>query len=257
LIGRWAACAALALAAAGVASATPAAASAGASGQVEFDQIHRPARAGGSWSARLVAPARVTSRPRRGRVLARLGTSTTWSHQPQSLLILDTYEFRGRQWLKVLLPIRPSGSTGWIRRNRVQVRPNRFWIEVRKKNRWLVVYRGGRKIHQWRVVIGTPENPTPAGLAAIYERNHQGNPHEFLGPWSLPLTALSSTLRNFGGGPGRIALHGRGGASYLDPLGSAASHGCVRTPNRAIRWLARYARAGTPVFVRGQRYSAR
>lgn len=217
----------------------------------QADAVHAPGRAAGSWSARLAAPVRATSKPGGGRTVARLSTATTWSHQPQALLVLDSHDSaNGRRWLKVLLPVRPTGRAGWIPRNRVVLRKNRLWIEIRKKGRQLVIFRNGRRIRHYRVVIGARGTPTPAGLAAIYERNRQPDPKEFLGPWSLPLTALSRTLKNFGGGPGRIAIHGRGGASYNDPLGSAASHGCIRIPNRAVRWLARKARPGTPVVIR-------
>jgi hypothetical protein len=62
-----------------------------------------------------------------------------------------------------------------------------------------------------------------------------------------PSTAGPSGANNnsYGGGPGRVATHGRDGASLLDPLGSAASHGCVRVPDRFVRLLARRAREGT------------
>jgi lipoprotein-anchoring transpeptidase ErfK/SrfK len=46
-----------------------------------------------------------------------------------------------------------------------------------------------------------------------------------------------------------VAIHGRGGASLRDPLGSARSHGCIRIPNRAVEWLARRVVPGTPVDV--------
>lgn len=219
----------------------------------EFADIGKPSLKLGSWSARLVAPARATSLPGAGRTVTRLKTSTSWSRSPQSLLVLDTHESEdGRQWLKVLLPIRPTGSSGWISRNRVVTRRSDLWIEVRKRNRRLVVFKDGRKIRRYRVVIGNPATPTPTGLAAIYERNRQPNPNEFLGPWALPITSLSATIKNYGGGPGRIAIHGRGGESYKNPLGSARSHGCIRVTNRGIRWLARYARPGTPVLVRNE-----
>ena len=155
----------------------------------------------------------------------------------------------GREWLRVLLPVRPTGKTGWIPADLTVLRPNDIWIEIHKGARRLVVYRSGRLVHRYRVVIGRAATPTPAGLAAIYERNPQPDPHGFLGPWALPLTALSPVLKSFGGGPGRIAIHGRAGASLADPLGSAASHGCIRIPNAGIRWLAAHARAGTPVRI--------
>jgi lipoprotein-anchoring transpeptidase ErfK/SrfK len=43
---------------------------------------------------------------------------------------------------------------------------------------------------------------------------------------------------SFGGGPGRVAIHGRDGTSLLDPLGSARSHGCIRIDNGPITWMA-------------------
>jgi|SRR5215217_2010344 len=52
------------------------------------------------------------------------------------------------------------------------------------------------------------------------------------------------------GGPGRVAIHGRGGASLLDPLGTAASHGCIRVDSRQAAWLARVLPPGAPVEIR-------
>jgi lipoprotein-anchoring transpeptidase ErfK/SrfK len=69
-----------------------------------------------------------------------------------------------------------------------------------------------------------------------------------LGPWVLATSAYSSVLQEFDGGPGQIGLHGRTGLP--EPLGSAASHGCVRFSDRAIAWLARRATPGTTIEVR-------
>jgi lipoprotein-anchoring transpeptidase ErfK/SrfK len=98
-------------------------------------------------------------------------------------------------------------------------------------------------------VIGKPSTPTPRGLFAVYERVRQPAGSE-LGPWALHLTAHSDTLFDYGGGPGRVALHGRSGPLLADPLGSAASHGCIRVDNAAIHWLAPHAGPGTPVLIR-------
>lgn len=247
MIGRRATLIALAFAAAFAANATPA--SAGWTSGGVIPGIAPPSRDGGSYSARLVAPARATSEPGGGRTITRLDTATSWSGHPQSLLILKSRTVDGKEWLKVLLPIRPTGSKGWIRRDKVHIRFSELWIEIKKKNRRLIAYKHGKRIRRYRIVIGARGTPTPAGLSAVYERNRQPDPDDFLGPWALPLTSLSRTLKNYGGGPGRIAMHGRGGESLSDPLGSAASHGCIRVPNRGIRWLAAHARPGTPVLV--------
>jgi lipoprotein-anchoring transpeptidase ErfK/SrfK len=97
-------------------------------------------------------------------------------------------------------------------------------------------------------VVGKPSTPTPRGLFAVYERVRQ-SPGSELGPWVLQLTAHSNTLMNYGGGPGRVAMHGRSGPLLADPLGSARSHGCVRMQNRIVSWLAARARPGTPVEI--------
>jgi lipoprotein-anchoring transpeptidase ErfK/SrfK len=102
------------------------------------------------------------------------------------------------------------------------------------------------------VVVGAPSTPTPRGLFAV-AGVWKSRPGSFVGSWVLALTAHSDVLQHFDGGDGRVALHGRGGASLLDPLGTAASHGCVRLANRAISWLVReIGRArlpGTPVAI--------
>ena len=103
------------------------------------------------------------------------------------------------------------------------------------------------------VVIGAPITPTPQGLFSIVGV-WRWNPADFLGSYILPLTAHSNVLQEFGGGDGRVGIHGRGGASLLDPLGSARSHGCIRLSNKAINWIVRKVGAhglpGVPVRVR-------
>jgi lipoprotein-anchoring transpeptidase ErfK/SrfK len=242
--------AALAFAVGGGASAA-AGTSAPAAAPPASAAIPAPSRGSGAETARVVAPTAVLSAPVGGRIVTHLRAETDWSHEPQVLLVLGAVTVEGREWLRVLLPVRPSGTAGWIPASRAVLRPDRFWLELHKSSRRLLVFRAGRLVGRFPVVIGTAATPTPAGLAAIYERNRQPDPQGFLGPWALPLTALSPTLRSFGGGPGRIAIHGRDGESLLDPLGSAASHGCIRIPDAAIRWLASHVPLGTPVRIFG------
>ncbi len=111
----------------------------------------------------------------------------------------------------------------------------------------MTVYLDGRRLHSYEAVIGAAATPTPDGLAAVWERDPQPDPTGFLGPWALPLTVLSNVLDNFGGGPGRIAIHGRDGTSLENPLGSAASHGCIRIDNGPITWMAHHLPQATPV----------
>ena len=104
-------------------------------------------------------------------------------------------------------------------------------------------------MRRFPTVVGAPATPTPRGRFAVYELARQSDPHGFLGPWALHLTAHSNVLDDYGGGPGRVAIHGRDGPSLADPLGTAASHGCIRIADSEVRFLARVLAPGTPVTV--------
>lgn len=213
--------------------------------------IAAPSAADGATTAGVVRSVEALSRPGGGRKVWRVGTQTTWSAEPTILLVLGSSTHDGQQWLRVLLPIRPDGTSGWIPRNNVDLMHTPYWVVVNTSARTVTVDRDGRRLHRYRAVVGKPSTPTPAGLAAIYEKDPQPDPTAFLGPWALPLTVLSNVLYNFGGGPGRVAIHGRDGASLLDPLGTAASHGCIRIDNDPVTWMAHHLPAGTPVLITG------
>jgi lipoprotein-anchoring transpeptidase ErfK/SrfK len=212
--------------------------------------LHAPSKTRGATIARVIAPTFARRFVASARHARRVRASTAWSHQAQVLLVLAATTRKGRDWVKVRLANRPNNAAGWILRDHVRLGHSHYWIEVSRHLRRVTVYRKGKRIRRFHAVIGKPSTPTPLGLAAIYERNRQPNPRAFLGPWSLALTAHSTVLENYGGGPGRVAIHGRAGASLRDPLGSARSHGCIRVDNRNISWLAKRIPPGTPVRIR-------
>jgi lipoprotein-anchoring transpeptidase ErfK/SrfK len=171
---------------------------------------------------------------------------------PALLVLRATRDRDERCWLRVRLPSRPNAAAAWVRADRVLLRPTRWRIEVSRSARAVRVYRSGEQRRRFRVVVGAPSTPTPKGLFSIVGV-WRWIPADFLGSYILPLTAHSNVLQEFGGGDGRVGIHGRGGASLLDPLGSARSHGCIRLANRAIEWLVRRVGArglpGVPVRV--------
>ncbi|WP_349239733.1 L,D-transpeptidase [Patulibacter sp. SYSU D01012] len=209
-----------------------------------------PSRRTGATTARVVSATFARRRLSSAAQGWRVGTQTSWSRQPLVLLVLDGAVRDGREWLKVLLPVRPNGSAGWIPRDRAVLARTPWWVDVRTRTRRVTVYRQGRRVRSFRAVVGARRTPTPHVLAAIYERNRQPDPRAFIGPWALALTSLSNVLEDYGGGPGRIAIHGRGPESLSDHLGTARSHGCVRINDAHVAWLARRLPRGTPVDVR-------
>ena len=144
----------------------------------------------------------------------------------------------GRCWIQVRLPRRPNDAAGWIDAARVLVEQNRWRIEISTARRTVTLYRSGRPVRTMSAVVGAPGTPTPSGLFAVTWAI-RWHPNDFLGSWVLELTAHSDVLQRFDGGDGTVAIHGRGGASLADPLGSALSHGCVRLSNDSIDWLVR------------------
>jgi lipoprotein-anchoring transpeptidase ErfK/SrfK len=228
----------------------PSDAAAGAGATAGGPQPGKPTREW-AWRARIVAPTTARAAPRLdARPRHHLGTAARWNRGPVGLLVLDGRRDREKRlWLRVLLPRRPNGTSGWIPADRAVVRRTPWRVVVDVDRRRVSLLYNGRVRRSWRAVVGAPATPTPRGLFAIAERVRQQHPDGFIGSWALHLSAYSGVLDNFGGGPGTIGIHGRGGASLLDPLGSAASHGCIRIDNGPVAFLARRAFEGTPVRI--------
>ncbi len=157
-----------------------------------------------------------------------------------------------RCWLRLRLPWRPNDAAGWVNPKNVVLEKTPWRIEISTEQRTLTLLRAGVSVRSVSVVVGKPSTPTPAGLFAIVWAI-PWNPNAFLGSWALELTAHSDVLQHFDGGDGTIGIHGRGGASLQDPLGTADSHGCIRLANDAIDWLVDTVREaqlpGTPVQI--------
>jgi L,D-transpeptidase catalytic domain len=170
--------------------------------------------------------------------------STSWSHQPQVLLVLAATTRDGRDWVKVRLGDRPNTAAGWIPGDHVRLDHTSYWVEVRRGARRVTIFRKGKRIRSFRAVIGKPSTPTPLGLAAIYESNRQPNPRDFLGPWALSLTALSNVLESYGGGPGRVASTAAPARARATPSAAPAPTAASASATTTCRgWPRTYRRA--------------
>ena len=171
---------------------------------------------------------------------------------PWLLVLARPHASDNRCWVQVRLPWRPNIAAGWVNADLVVVEMTPWRIEVSTAGRTLTLFRAGRSVRTFSVVVGKPSTPTPTGLFAIAWAI-PWHPNDFLGSWVLELTAHSDVLQQFDGGDGTVGIHGRGGASLVDPLGSAASHGCIRLANDSIDWLVQTVGEsrlpGTPVQV--------
>jgi lipoprotein-anchoring transpeptidase ErfK/SrfK len=154
---------------------------------------------------------------------------------------------RTGDWVKVRLPGRPNGQSGWISR-RATVRFVTDWhLVIDRSRRQVIVYKAGRRVRLFRAIVGMPSTPTPRGEFFVEESIalRAWDPGT---PFALALSARSYVLQDFAGGPGQIAVHGVGNIGGV--LGSAVSHGCIRVDTAAIRWLAGHIGPGVPVTIR-------
>ena len=151
----------------------------------------------------------------------------------------------GKPWVRVRLPGRPNGHTGWIRTWQTRRASTEWHIRVDVSKRRVIVYRHGHVVRRFSAVVGNPWTPTPTGPFFVEEAMAISSDHG--GPYALATSARSNVLQEFEGGPGQIGLHGTG--SLPGALGTAASHGCIRVSTTAITWLAERIGNGVPLYI--------
>lgn len=152
-------------------------------------------------------------------------------------------------WYRVRLPTGPTianGSTGWVDARAVRLLRVESRVVVDLGRRRLRVYKAGRPVLDVPVAVGAPSTPTPTGSFFVDERFLLDSADGPFGVAALGISARSNVLSDWvQGGP--IALHG---TDEPQLIGTAASHGCVRLENAAMRRLFALAPAGTPVLIR-------
>jgi hypothetical protein len=149
-------------------------------------------------------------------------------------------------WLEVRLPVRPNGSTGWIRTDDVELFSDPYRIEVDTDRFQLTVFEHDRAVLTTEIGVGKGDSPTPLGDFFIVELLEAEAPDELYGPYAFGLSGFSSALETFAGGLPVIGIHG---TNRPDLIGSRVSLGCIRVPNAVITELAHMIPLGTPVRI--------
>ena len=164
------------------------------------------------------------------------------SGAPLTLLLLDVED----EWLQVNLPVRPNGSTGWVRRDQVEVAAVRHRVDVSLSRHELRVYDLDTLVETYPIGVGTDATPTPGGVFSVTELIEPTNPDGLYGPYAFGLTGFSATLTEYAGGEATIGIHG---TDEPDSVGRDTSHGCIRLRNDDITELAGLLPLGTPVRI--------
>jgi lipoprotein-anchoring transpeptidase ErfK/SrfK len=188
----------------------------------------------------------VRTRPGGGGVVAVFPAKLPWGSPMPYLVRLAHRDRAGVTWLKVSLPRRPNGSSGWIRGDQVRLRSVAYEVVVDLSSRTGRLLRDGRTQRSWPVGIGRANTPTPTGRFYITVKLRPPQISAVYGAWALGISGYSEVLEQFGTGDGQIALHG---TDDLGDLGQQVSNGCVRMTNETITALATTLPLGTPVTI--------
>ncbi len=154
---------------------------------------------------------------------------------------------QGAEWLHVLLPGRPNGHAGWIRRRATLASHTNWRVVVEIARRRVTAYRHGSPVRVFKAVVGKPTTPTPLGTFFV-EEAIQLRADDVGAPFALALSARSTVLREYNGGPGQVAFHGLANVGGVP--GTAVSHGCLRLDAGAMAWLVARITPGVPVSIR-------
>jgi len=162
------------------------------------------------------------------------------------LLLRAHWDARGQEWVKLRIPGRPNGRTGWVEQNALgPFHLTHTLVVVNREQLRMSFYENGRRIWSAPVGVGKPGTPTPPGHFWIDERFNISDPSSGYYPYAFGTTDYS-TLTDWPGG-GVVGIHG----PYYDAPGIPGyiSHGCIRLHVSDDFWLAAHVQLGTPVHV--------
>jgi lipoprotein-anchoring transpeptidase ErfK/SrfK len=177
---------------------------------------------------------------------ARTLPATTDFGTPTVVLVTQIGAGPSEGWAEVLLPVRPNGSTGWIRSDDVELHDITLEVEVDLEARRLTVRDDGEELLSTATAIGDPEHPTPTGRFYVVDKLQSPNPGGAYGPFAMGLSAYSNVLTEFAGGDGQVGIHGTNAPASV---GQPVSHGCMRVDNAVITELTDILPLGTPVTI--------
>jgi L,D-transpeptidase catalytic domain len=170
----------------------------------------------------------------------------TIDEQAELYIVLASARLRsGATWLRVELPGRPNGRSGWVPRaalgplNRV-----RGYLRIDRSSLRATLYRGGHAIFEAPVGVGKASTVTPAGHFYVLEKLRTVNAPIY-GPYALGTSAYAPTLSEWPGG-GVVGIHGTDEPSLIP---GRPSHGCIRMRNEDISRLWASISLGTPIEI--------
>ena len=186
----------------------------------------------------------IRSAPRTtARTITRLRFKTEDKYDEVYLVLDGKVDADGQQWLRIRIPMRPNGRTGWVPLEMLgPLKTVTTQLVIDRTAKRAKLYKAGRRIWEAPVGVGKAGTPTPRGNFYVRELlRGQGGAY---GPWAFGTSAYSS-ISDWPNG-GVVGIHGTNQPNLIP---GRPSHGCVRVRNAKITQLRRLMPIGTPVRI--------
>jgi hypothetical protein len=181
----------------------------------------------------------------RARVLGALRLLTV-DGQAALYVALDSERLAsGTTWMRVELPGRPNGRTGWVPRGALgSLHAVGEHLRVDRGSLRVTLLRGSQELLSAPIGVGKASTVTPSGNFYVMEKlTTFGAP--LYGPYALGTSAYAPTLSEWPGG-GVVGIHGTNEPQLIP---GRPSHGCIRMRNADISRLWRMVGLGTPIEI--------
>jgi hypothetical protein len=164
---------------------------------------------------------------------------------PEPYLLLAERREGSESWVRLRVPGRPNGRTGWVSRAALgRYHRTSTAVRVNRRLRRVTVTRNGKKVMQVPVGIGAVGTATPAGRFWIRSK-FRVKTGGLYGPRALGTTAYAPGLTDWPRG-GVVGFHG---TNQPELIPGRVSHGCIRLKNWHVMRFYRLVDVGTPVHI--------
>lgn len=150
-------------------------------------------------------------------------------------------------WVKVGLPVRPTGSSGWVKASELRLSQHDYRIVVELGAHRLTLFKGSVAVRAVDVAVGRDTRRTPDGIYFTSELVKPKTPDSAYGAYAYGLTAWTSPA-DTPDNPvdGQLGLQG---TNDISTLGRDTTNGSIRVSDADIRAFAETLPLGVPVIV--------
>jgi L,D-transpeptidase catalytic domain len=151
----------------------------------------------------------------------------------------------GRVWIRVEVPGRPNGVSGWVPRGALGTfKLVHSYLQIDRASLRATLYRDGHVVFSAPVGVGKAGTITPAGHFYVDEKLTTLDDPTY-GPYAIGTSAFAPTLSEWPGG-GVVGIHGTDEPQLIP---GRPSHGCIRMRNADITRLWHMIELGTPIEI--------